>query len=89
MEKQQEQLNTGAQVRGKTLTGTVVSDKMDKTVVVSVKSYVKLPKYGKYVSREKKFKAHDPENKCKVGDKVFIKETRPISKDKHFIVVNS
>jgi len=72
---------------GKTLEGVVVSDKMDKTVVVSVKRYVKLPKYGKYVTREKKFKAHDADNKCKVGDKVTIRETRPISKDKKFVVV--
>jgi len=46
-----------------------------------------LPKYGKYVTREKKFKAHDADNKCKVGDKVTIRETRPISKDKKFVVV--
>lgn len=76
-------------IAGKTLEGVVVSDKMDKTVVVSVKRYVKLPKYGKYVAREKRFKAHDPENKFKVGEKVTIRETRPISKDKRFIVVNS
>jgi small subunit ribosomal protein S17 len=74
---------------GKILEGIVVSDKMDKTVVVSVKRYVKLPKYGKYVSREKHFKAHDPENKCKIGDRVEIRETRPISKDKRFEVVFS
>lgn len=73
--------------KAKTLTGLVVSDKMDKTVVVSVNSFIKIPKYNKYVSRSKKFKAHDPENKCKVGDKVTIRETKPISKDKHFEVV--
>jgi len=79
--------NTTQKNIGKTLEGVVVSDKMDKTVVVSVKRYVKLPKYGKYVTREKKFKAHDADNKCKVGDKVTIRETRPISKDKKFVVV--
>lgn len=82
-----EQTTTQSNNSGKTLSGVVVSDKMDKTIVVSVKRFIKLPKYGKYVSREKRFKAHDPENKCKVGDKVMIKETRPISKDKRFIVV--
>ncbi|MCX6713005.1 MAG: 30S ribosomal protein S17 [Candidatus Vogelbacteria bacterium] len=80
---------TTKQNNGKVLTGIVVSDKMDKTVVVSVKSYVKLPKYGKYVQREKRFKAHDPENRCKAGDQVSIRETRPISKDKHFEVVSN
>jgi len=72
---------------GKILHGVVVSDKMDKTVVVLVGRYIKIPKYGKFVSRQKKFKAHDPENRCKVGDKVTIRETKPISKDKHFEVV--
>ena len=88
METNNSQLKENRITEGKTLTGIVVSDKMDKTVVVSVKRFVKLPKYGKYVSREKKFKAHDPENKFKVGDKVTIRETRPISKDKHFEVIN-
>ena len=73
--------------KGKTMTGVVVSDKMDKTVVVSVSRYIKVPKYNKYITRDKKFKAHDPENKCKVGDRVMIRETRPISKDKRFEVV--
>ena len=73
--------------KNKILQGVVVSDKMDKTVVVAVARYIKLPKYSKYVSRDKRYKAHDPENRFKVGDKVKIKETRPISKDKKFIVV--
>ena len=59
---------------------------MDKTVVVLVSRYVKHPKYKKYIRRDKKFKAHDPDNKYKIGDKVTIEETRPISKDKHFVV---
>jgi len=72
--------------KGKILKGIVVSDSMDKTVVVLVKRYVKHPKYGKYVIRSKRFKAHDPNNKHAVGDSVYIKESRPISKDKHFVV---
>ncbi len=69
------------------LSGVVVSDKMNKTVVVSVSRFVKHPKYGKYYKINKKYKAHDEENKCKVGDKVEIAETRPISKDKKFKVI--
>jgi small subunit ribosomal protein S17 len=68
------------------LRGVVVSDKMDKTVVVSVSRFVKHPKYGKYYNISKKYKAHDPENKYKIGDKVEIIETKPISKDKKFKV---
>ena len=70
----------------KVLKGVVVSDKMAKTVVVSVTRFVKHPKYQKYVKKNKKYKAHDENNAKKVGDKVEIMETRPISKDKHFIV---
>lgn len=70
----------------KTLKGTVVSDKMDKTVVVLVERYVKHPKYQKYQTLSKKYKAHDEENVYKVGDIVMIEETMPISKDKHFRV---
>ncbi len=68
------------------LKGVVVSDKMDKTVVVSVSRFVKHPKYGKFYKINKKYKAHDEENKYKIGDKVEIVETRPISKDKRFKV---
>ncbi len=71
----------------KTLKGTVVSDKMDKTVVVAVTRFVKHPKYGKYFKITKKYKAHDEENNKKVGQVVEIKETRPLSKDKRFMVV--
>ncbi len=70
------------------LQGVVVSDKMDKTVVVSVSRFVQHPKYKKYYKISKKYKAHDPENKYHVGDKVTIMETRPISRDKKFKVVN-
>ncbi|HYC83204.1 MAG TPA: 30S ribosomal protein S17 [Candidatus Paceibacterota bacterium] len=71
----------------KILEGVVVSDKMDKTVVVRVERFVKHPKYGKFMVRSKNFKAHDENNECKTGDKVRIEETRPISKDKTFKVV--
>lgn len=70
----------------KTLRGVVVSDKMDKTVTVSVNRFVKHPKYGKYITTSKRYKAHDENNSYKEGDKVEIVETRPISKDKTFVV---
>lgn len=79
-------MTTAKDTKPKTLAGTVVSDKMDKTVVVLVKSFTKDPLYGKYRQSGKKYKAHDPENRFKVGDKVTIASTRPISKDKHFAV---
>jgi small subunit ribosomal protein S17 len=82
-------MNTSTNKTQKTLQGLVVSDKMDKTVVVQVSRYVKHPKLGKYLTRSKKYKAHDPMNKYKVGDKVMIEETRPISKDKTFKVIKS
>lgn len=66
----------------KTQTGIVVSDKMDKTVVVKVDRMVKHPVYSKYIRRTDKYKAHDEQNSCKVGDRVLIVETRPLSKDK-------
>ena len=68
----------------KTKIGVVVSDKMDKTVVVAVTSNVKHPLYKKVVKITKRFKAHDENNECKVGDTVEIMETRPISKTTHF-----
>ncbi len=70
----------------KTRTGVVVSDKMDKTVVVAIKTKVRHPLYGKMVNRTRKFKAHDEENACGIGDTVRIMETRPLSKDKHWRV---
>ena len=72
--------------KGVVLRGVVVSDKMDKTVVVSVSRFVKHPKYGKFYNISKKYKAHDEGNKCKVGDKVEKIEVKPISKDKKFKV---
>ena len=64
--------------------GRVVSDKMDKTIVVSVEDFVRHPIYGKRVKRTKKFKAHDELNSCGIGDRVKIMETRPLSKDKRW-----
>ena len=71
----------------KVMIGTVTSNKMDKTVVVSVATNVKHPKYGKIVKRTYKLKAHDEENVCQMGDKVKVMETRPLSKDKRWRVV--
>lgn len=73
--------------QNKVLNGVVVSDKMDKTVVVSVTRFVKHPKYQKFVKISKKYKAHDENNAHKVGDTIEIIESRPLSKDKHFTVV--
>ena len=71
----------------KTRVGIVVSDKMDKTVVVSLHDNVKHPLYKKIIKRSVKFKAHDEKNECGIGDRVMIMETRPISKDKKWRVV--
>ncbi len=71
----------------KTRVGTVVSDKMDKTVVVSIVDNVRHPLYKKIIKRTIKFKAHDEQNTCGIGDRVLIMETRPLSKDKRWRVV--
>ena len=71
----------------KSRVGLVVSDKMDKTVVIEIRERVKHPLYGKIVNNTKKFKAHDENNECGIGDTVRITETRPISKDKCWRVV--
>ena len=78
-----------AEVRGmrKTRTGVVVSDKMDKTIVVEIRTRVKHPLYGKIMNRTKRFKAHDENNDCGIGDTVRIMETRPLSKDKRWRLV--
>lgn len=68
--------------------GLVVSDKMEKTVVVAVENRSAHPKYGKIVVQTKRYKAHDEENKCKVGDRVRIQETRPLSRTKRWAVVD-
>ena len=77
-----------AEQRGyrKTREGLVVSDKMDKTVVVAVEDRVKHPKYGKVLRRTKKYKAHDEKNECSVGDRVLLMETRPLSATKRWRV---
>lgn len=71
----------------KSRTGVVVSDKMEKTIVVEIVRKAKHPLYGKTVKVTKKYKVHDEENKAKVGDKVLITETRPLSKDKRWRLV--
>ena len=71
----------------KTRIGVVVSDKMDKTAVVAIKTKVRHPLYGKMVNRTRKFKVHDEENQCGIGDTVKIMETRPISKDNRWRLV--
>jgi len=73
--------------RAKRFVGVVLSDRMDKTVVVGVTRIFQHPKYKKYIKKVKKFKAHDEENRCRVGDVVEIVETRPLSKEKRFVVV--
>ncbi len=73
--------------RRKSRVGTVVSNKMDKTVVVAIDESVRHSLYGKSVQKTKKFKAHDENNECSIGDRVRIMETRPLSKDKRWRVV--
>jgi small subunit ribosomal protein S17 len=73
--------------RRKVRIGTVVSDKMDKTIVVAVESRVKHKLYGKIIKRTRKFKAHDENNECRIGDRVRIMETRPLSKEKRWRLV--
>ncbi len=72
---------------GRTLTGQVVSDKMDKTIVVKRERKVRHPLYGKYIRRSTKYHVHDENNECKIGDTVMIKECRPLSKTKSWILV--
>jgi len=78
-----------AEARGhrKTRTGVVVSDKMDKTIVVEIRTRVKHPLYGKIMNRTNKLKAHDENNECGIGDTVRVMETRPLSKDKRWRLV--
>ena len=71
----------------KTRTGKVISDKMDKTIVVAIEDHVRHPLYGKIVKRTYKLKAHDENNTCGIGDKVKVMETRPLSRDKRWRVV--
>ncbi len=78
--------SVGPAGRRKTREGVVVSDKMEKTVVVSVETMKRHPLYGKTMRTSKKYKAHDEENRSKVGDRVRIRETRPLSKEKRWVV---
>jgi len=80
--------NKKEQKKSKIFKGVVVSDKMDKTAVVLVNRFVKHPKYGKFVKISKKYKAHNEENRHKTGERVVIAETRPLSKDKSFKIVD-
>lgn len=66
----------------KSLTGIVVSDKMEKTAVIAVENYYRHPLYNKIIKKTKRYKAHDEQNECRMGDKVKITETRPLSKEK-------
>lgn len=76
-----------AKQTGRTITGRVVSDKMNKTVTVLIERSVRHPMYGKYLVKSSKIKAHDENNECKVGDVVVIQETRPLSKTKSWKLV--
>jgi len=87
MNKIEEKKNIEVKKGGKILSGIVVSDKMKDTIVVEVQRFVKHLKYKKYHKISKKYKAHDARNTKKIGEKVEIRECRPISKDKHFIVI--
>lgn len=73
----------------RTLTGKVVSNRMDKTIVVAIIKKVPHPKYGKYIKRRTKLFAHDPTNNCKIGDTVLIQAHRPISKKKHWVLLKT
>jgi len=85
-EKTTEKMTDAERSRRKIREGYVVSDKMDKTVVVEVEDRVKHPKYGKVIRRTKRYKAHDAENACGVGDRVVLMETRPLSATKRWRV---
>jgi small subunit ribosomal protein S17 len=87
MKEKKKKMNEKKKKIKKRFVGVVVSDKMQKTRVVEVVRIFKHPLYKKYIRVKRKFKAHDEKNKTKVGDKVIIQETRPISKEKHFVIV--
>lgn len=71
----------------RSLQGRVVSDKMNKSIVVMMESYVKHPVYGKFIKRSKKYHVHDENNECREGDTVLFKECRPLSKTKHWTLI--
>ena len=80
-------IEQSTQAQSRTIVGKVVSDKMDKTIVVQVDRKIKHPLYGKYINRTSKMYAHDGENQCKIGDLVMIANSRPLSKTKHWVLV--
>ncbi len=80
-------MTTSKSGKSKILKGVIISDKMAKTVVVKVEEYKKHPRYNHFYRSSKKYKAHDEEGKSHTGDRVTIKEVKPISKDKHFVVI--
>lgn len=82
-----EMKNANQEKSSRTITGKVISNKMNKTIVVQVERRVKHPLYGKYVRRFSKMYAHDEENTCRIGDLVVIKQTRPLSKTKRWALV--
>lgn len=85
--KKYSKMKNAKKTKKRILKGTVVSNKMDKTIVVLVERIKEHPRYKRRYRVFKKYKAHDPENKCKVGDKVIIQESRPISREKRWIVL--
>jgi small subunit ribosomal protein S17 len=87
MRKEEHSMEENARGYRKSRVGVVVSDKMDKTITVAIKTKVRHPLYGKMVNRTHKFKAHDENNECGIGDTVRIMETRPLSKDKRWRLV--
>ena len=80
---------SGEQNLARNVSGTVVSNKMDKSITVLVERRIKHPIYGKYIKRSKKIMAHDPENQCQPGDAVTIRESRPISKSKTWMLLET
>jgi small subunit ribosomal protein S17 len=79
-------MEANAETKRRKMTGVVVKDKMDKTVVIEVEKFLKHPKYHKYLKTKKRYKAHDEMNECSIGDKVLIIESRPLSKEKRWVV---
>jgi small subunit ribosomal protein S17 len=79
--------NTESTAAARTVVGRVVSNKMDKTIVVEIERKIKHPLYGKYIRRSSKMHAHDDANECNIGDLVVIASSRPLSKTKHWVLV--
>ena len=79
-------MEANAETKRRKMTGVVVKDKMDKTVVIEVEKFLKHPKYHKYLKTKKRYKAHDEKNECRIGDRVMIMESRPLSKEKRWVV---